>query len=106
MKYFLPFAFIFVFNFTTVFSQDYFFGNQGPFDSNIPSPEQYLGYPIGEHHTRHDKIVDYFKTLATLSDKATLTVYGKTHEQRELIILNISNPNSIKNLEELRQQHL
>ena len=95
-----------MFNFTTAFSQDYFFGNQGPFDSNIPSPEEFLGYPIGQYHTRHDKIVDYFKTLASLSDRATITVYGKTHEQRELIILNISNTTNIKNLENLRQKHL
>ncbi len=87
-------------------SQDYFYGNQGPFDGKIPSPAAFLGYEIGDYHTRHDRVVAYFRTLASLSDKATLTVYGKTHEQRELVILNISNAANIKNLENIRQQHL
>ncbi len=90
----------------SIFSQNYFYGNQGPFDEKIPSPEQFLGYGIGEYHTRHDLVVAYFKTLASISEKATLTVYGKTHEKRELVILNISNANNIQNLEMLRQQHI
>ncbi len=105
MKKILPYFLIFLFS-TTLFSQDYFYGTQGPFDPKIPSPEQFLGYPIGQYHTRHDKTVAYFKTLASLSDKATLTVYGKTHEKRELIILNISNEENINTLEDLRQKHL
>jgi len=90
----------------SVFSQDYFYEKQGPFDKKIPSPEEFLGYAIGEYHTRHDRVVSYFKKLAQLSDKATLTVYGKTHENRELIMLNISNATNIKNLEALRIQHI
>jgi len=88
------------------YSQDYYYGSQGPFDANIPSPEAFLGYPIGAYNTRHDKVVAYFKTLASLSDKTTLTVYGETHEHRELVILNISNAGNIKNLEAIRQEHL
>jgi Zinc carboxypeptidase len=91
---------------TSAYSQDYFYGSQGPFDAKIPSPEQFLGYPIGMYHTRHDRVVAYFKELASLSNKATLTVYGKTFEQRELVILNISSVENIKNLEVLRQKHL
>jgi hypothetical protein len=105
MKNFLTYFLLIIFNFTA-FSQDYFYGKQGPFDENIPSPEEFLGSPVGEYHTRHDRVVAYFKKLASLSDKATVTVYGKTHENRELVILNISNTNSIKNLETLRKQHL
>lgn len=90
----------------SAYSQDYYYGSQGPFDSKIPSPESFLGYPIGKYNTRHDKVVAYFKTLAALSDKATLTVYGETHEHRELVILNISNAGNIKNLEAIRQEHL
>ncbi len=97
---------LFLFLGTSVYSQDYFYGSQGPFDAKIPSPEQFLGYPIGKYHTRHDRVVAYFKELASLSNKATLTVYGKTYEQRQLVILNISNTQNIKNLEALRQEHL
>ncbi len=105
MKRIYIFLVLLCFSFSAL-SQDYFYGNQGPFDPQIPSPAAFLGYEIGDYHTRHDRVVAYFRTLASLSDKATLTVYGKTHENRELVILNVSNATNIKNLEQLRQQHL
>ncbi len=89
-----------------LFSQDYFYKDQGPFDTTIPSPEAFLGYPIGDYHTRHDRVVAYFRKLAELSEKASLSVYGHTHEKRELVILTISKGSNIQNLEALRQQHL
>ncbi len=91
---------------STVFPQDYFLKNYEPFNSEIPSPQEYLGYGIGEHHTRHDRIVGYLELLATKSDRAQLHDYGKTHEGRRLVILKISNPDHMGKLEELQQKHL
>jgi hypothetical protein len=62
------------FSFSAV-AQDYFYGKQGPFNDKIPSPEQFLGYSIGEYNTRHDRVLAYFRTLESLSYKDTLTVY-------------------------------
>ncbi|MGB3463882.1 MAG: M14 family zinc carboxypeptidase, partial [Cyclobacteriaceae bacterium] len=87
-------------------SQDYFFGKYKPFNQEIPTPETFLGYPIGEQHTRHDMIVAYLEKLADLSDRATITYYGKTYENRKLVILNISSRNHINNLSSLREQHV
>lgn len=87
-------------------AQDYFNKKQGPFNKDIPSPEVFLGYPIGDQHTRHDQIVSYFEHLAQLSDRATITYYGKTHEHRKLVILNISSPQNITNLEKIRIEHV
>ncbi|MDW7690923.1 M14 family zinc carboxypeptidase [Flammeovirgaceae bacterium SG7u.111] len=87
-------------------AQDYFYKKYAPFNPEIPSPEAFLGYPIGEWHTRHDRMVAYLEKLAELSDRATLTEYGKTHEGRRLVILNIGKPENIANLEQLRTQHL
>lgn len=105
MKNIFSFLFIFLLSYS-IHSQEYFYGSQGPFDAKIPSPEAYLGYPIGSYVTRHDQVIAYFKTLAALSDKATITIYGETHEHRELVILNISNARNIKNLESIHQEHL
>ncbi|NNK09785.1 MAG: hypothetical protein HKP08_00440, partial [Flavobacteriaceae bacterium] len=44
-----------------LFSQEYFLKKYEPFNEDIPSPEEFLGYGIGERHTRHDLIVAYFK---------------------------------------------
>lgn len=87
-------------------AQDYYFKSYEPFDNKIPSPEEFLGYPIGEHHTRHDQVVAYMYKLAELSDKASIAQYGQTYENRKLIILNIGTAEHIANLESYRQQHL
>lgn len=87
-------------------AQDYFFKKHTPFNAEIPSPEEFLGYPIGYQHTRHDQIVSYLEKLAELSDRATITNYGKTHESRKLVILNVSNPDNIINLESIRLAHI
>ncbi len=89
-----------------VSAQDYFFKKFEPFNQDIPTPEDFLGYPIGYQHTRHDQIVAYLEKLAEVSDRATITYYGNTYEHRKLVILNISTPENISNLESLRTQHL
>ena len=91
---------------TSLLAQDYYFEAYKPFDTSIPSPEEFLGYPIGDYHTRHDLVVAYMYTLAELSDKATVSVYGKTHENRKLLMLQIGTPSNLNNLEEIRQEHL
>ncbi|WP_020528712.1 M14 family zinc carboxypeptidase [Flexithrix dorotheae] len=88
------------------YAQDYFFKKQAPFNPDIPSPEDFLGYPIGFQHTRHDMIVAYLEKLAEASDRATITYYGKSHEHRKLVILNISSPENINKLEDLRLQQV
>ena len=56
---------------------DYFYPNAGSFNPKIPTPEQFLGYPIGSHHTRYDRIVSYFQELDRLSDRMTLGIYRR-----------------------------
>ncbi len=90
----------------TLFSQNYFYEKYQPFDEAIPSPAEFLGYEIGARHTRHDLIVSYLEKLAELSNKATLVEYGKTHEGRKLVLLTISTPENISNLEDIKKRHL
>ena len=90
----------------SIFSQDYYFSKYAPFDSNILSPEQFLGYPIGEMHTRHDLIVSYMEYLSETSDKADMFQYATSHEGRKLIYLILSAPEKIENLEEIRKSHI
>lgn len=90
----------------TLSAQDYFFEKFKPFNAEIPSPEEFLGYGIGEHHTRHDLIVAYLTKLAEVSDRASIYEYGRTHEGRKLVILTITTPENLKNLDNLKQQHL
>jgi hypothetical protein len=86
--------------------QNYFYPNTGGFDSSIPTPEQFLGYPIGSHFTRYDKVVEYLKELGRLSDRASFEIIGKTYEERPLVILTITSASNKKKLEEIRKNHL
>ncbi len=88
------------------FSQEYFFKDKNPFDPKIPTPEEFLGYAIGEQHTRHDQIVSYLYKLAEVSDKAEIEVYGYTHERRKLVILKVSASQNLSNLESIKKEHL
>ena len=97
---------VLIFTVSNLFSQDYFFKDKNPFDSSIPTPEQFLGYSIGEQHTRHDQIVAYFFKLAEISDKAEIEVYGHTHEKRKLVMLRVSSEKNLADLNTIKEQHL
>ncbi len=85
---------------------EYFFPEGETFDPGIPSPEAFLGYPIGDFHTRHDRIVAYMEELARLSDRAAYQVIGYTYEHRPMPVLTVTTPENHARLEEIRKDHL
>jgi hypothetical protein len=85
---------------------DYFFPKETTFNPSVPSPEVFLGYPIGTYHTRYDQVVAYFRLLAQTSPRATLQTIGYTYEQRPQIILTISDESNFTRIEEIRKNHL
>ncbi|MEL6389627.1 MAG: M14 family zinc carboxypeptidase [Bacteroidota bacterium] len=87
-------------------SQDYFLERFQPYDADITTPEEYFGYGIGEYHTRHDMMVSYLELLASQSSRASLIDYGKSHEQRRLVMLQVSDEKHISNLEEIQRKQL
>jgi hypothetical protein len=84
----------------------YFFPSGNSFDPSIPSPQEFLGYPIGEWHTRHDRIVEYFKELARVSSKAHFQIIGYTNERRPQVVLTITSPENYERIEDIRKEHL
>lgn len=91
---------------SVVFSQKYYTENYEPFDSSIPSPEEFLGHAIGDAYTRHDQVVAYMEKLAELSDYATIDIYGKTYENRKLVLLTITSKSNHKNINAIKEEHL
>ena len=72
---------------------EYFFPeDQRAFDRSIPSPEAFLGYEIGDHHTRHDRIVAYMKELARGSDRAVYREIGRTVGRLPMPVLTVTSP--------------
>jgi len=85
--------------------KEYYFPGE-TFSNDIPSPYSYLGYHIGEWHTRYDRLVGYFQLLADKSNMAELVTVGYTNQRRPLVVLVISNKENISNLETIRTNHL
>ena len=96
---------IILISFNYSFAQDYFLENFGPYNENIQSPEEFLGYEIGDQHTRHDLILAYFKYLSSVSERADLINYGKSYEGRALTLLSISSEENLKNLDKIKIEH-
>ena len=77
------------------------------FAQTVPTPETFLGYPLGAHFTPHHAIVDYFKTVAAAApERMKLVQYGTTTEGRPLMLAFIASPENLKRLEEIRLNNL
>lgn len=76
------------------------------FYAQVKSPDQFLGYELGTYFTRHHQVVDYFKHLETNSQGALkLEEYGRTNENRELIVAYISSKENINRIDEIKKNH-
>ncbi|MEL6615874.1 MAG: M14 family zinc carboxypeptidase, partial [Bacteroidota bacterium] len=58
--------------------------------AQVPSPEAFLGYALGERFTPHHRVVDYVTAVAEASPRVSMQVYGETPEGRPLIALVIA----------------
>ena len=87
-------------------AQDYFLKRYAPYQASISTPETFLGYGIGDQHTRHDLIVAYLASVAEQSERAELIEYGRTHEGRKLVMLVVSSPTNLARLEAIQSAHL
>ncbi|WP_269714962.1 M14 family zinc carboxypeptidase [Caulobacter sp. NIBR2454] len=75
------------------------------FDPSIPSPEAFLGYPIGSHYTRHDQVAAYLKELDLLSDRIRVDEIGRTYEGRPLLSVIVTSAANHGRLDELQRAH-
>ncbi|MCD9028774.1 peptidase M14 [Luteimonas sp. BDR2-5] len=78
---------------------------EADFDPAIPTPEAFLGYPVGSHYTRHDRIVDYLRELARLSDRVHVEDTGRSYEERPLLAVLVTSPGNHARREQLRAAH-
>jgi hypothetical protein len=71
----------------------------------LQSPEQFLGHKVGADNklARWDKIVEYMKLAAASSDRVRFRELGKTSSGNPFIALEISAPDTLKNLDRYKQ---
>ena len=84
----------------------YYFNNSEKFDQTIPKPSEVIGHEVGEWHVTHDKLVQYMYAIANSSDRIIIEETGKTYENRPLLILKVSSPDNLKNLEKIKENHI
>ena len=80
---------------------DYYLPEGGNYAENITTPEQFIGYQVGEFHVRHDQLVNYMRYLAENSDRTHLIEMGTSWEKRPQVLLVISAPENIATLKGL-----
>ena len=71
----------------------------------LQPPEQFLGFKVGADNklARWDRIVEYMKLAAANSDRVRFRELGKTSNNNPFIALEISAPETLKNLDRYKQ---
>ncbi|MDX1940641.1 MAG: zinc carboxypeptidase, partial [Saprospiraceae bacterium] len=75
------------------------------YDQNIPTPEQFFGFQIGEWHLTHDRQYQYIKMLAEKSPRIQLVEYARSYEQRPSVYLIITSEQNHQRIEDIKSRH-
>ena len=75
------------------------------YDEGITTPEEFLGWQVGEWHVSHDLQQAYMRLMASQSDRIELEEIGKSYEGRPLLNLIVTSPANQRNMSELRRLH-
>src|SRR5436305_11551281 len=70
--------------------------------AQTPTPDEFLGYKLGDRFTPWDHILDYFNELAKESNLITVQTFGHTYEGRPLVLAILTSPKNRARLDEIR----
>jgi len=105
-------GFLLLFAFLSVEAQekevnlDYYLPADISYNSEIPTPQEVIGFVPGEWHVSHDRLLMYMNKLAEISPRIQIENRGTTYEGRSLILLTISSEKNLANIENIRQEHI
>ena len=74
--------------------------------AQLKSPDEFLPHKLGQQFTPHEMIVGYVRHVAANSPNIQLIEYGRTNEQRPLLLAFISTPENLARLEAIRVNNL
>jgi hypothetical protein len=70
--------------------------------AQLKSPYHFLSNRFGHEFTPHESLVEYVKYVASNSSQVKLIEYGRSTENRPLLLTFISTPENLANLEQIR----
>ncbi len=73
------------------------------YDESVPTPSEYLNYPFATRPVTYDETLNFFQMLDELKENIELVEYGETHEGRKLLILIVSSPENMSNLNVIKE---
>ncbi len=79
---------------------------QASAQAGLQSPADFLGYELGDRFTRHAEVMDYVEHVARNSERVNLQTYGRTYENRKLVLAMVSTPSNLGQLEKIRLDNL
>ena len=70
----------------------------------IPSPKEHFGFNIGDNYklANYTQTEAYFRKIASVSNRAKLIDIGKTEEGRSQLMMIITSPENLKNLDKYK----
>ncbi|MEL7221247.1 MAG: zinc carboxypeptidase, partial [Bacteroidota bacterium] len=74
--------------------------------AQIQMPSDFLPHKLGETFTPHHLLVDYFEHVAANSAMVELMEYGRTNEDRPLMLAVVSSEENMAQIEAIRENQL
>jgi hypothetical protein len=73
-----------------------------PLVAQVATPDEFLGYKLGDRFTPYSRILDYFNELARKSQLITIQQFGETYEHRPLVLAVITSAKNRAALDTIR----
>lgn len=75
------------------------------FDISLPTLEEVTGIELGQRPLRPEEVLAFYRALADASPRARLVEYARSHEDRPLVALAVSDPATINDLAGFKTDH-
>jgi hypothetical protein len=89
---------------TADISLQYYLPSGFTYNEKIPKPKDVLGFEVGEWNAGYDQVIRYFEKLAASSPRVKFEVIGYTYEKRPQIMLTITSPENLANIENIKTE--
>ena len=76
------------------------------YDASVPTPQDVLGYAIGERHTRPEEVIRYLEAVAAASPRVEVGFHGTTYEGRRLVHAIVTSTSNHGRLEAIQRANV